>query len=190
MKVKFTLFLNLCIAASFFVLQVYSQEKIVETKYFKNNPDLGEDVLINSSTKEVIGDKSYTTFEIEAKAGGSYALSLWVTPVLYPDGNYSSFDVYVNGTKISEQVKFAKGNWQAVALSKKVNIEKGINIEGCGNKLSVFWSRFYYTTRSFNAGQVVSVSAVTPNNDQLIIEIFSSSLLPFLLRSGKKKSRR
>lgn len=127
MKTKIALFLSMCVVASFFAIPVYSLEKIVETKYFKNNPDLGGDVLINKSTKEVAGDKCYTTFEIEAKAGGSYFLSLWASPVLYPDGNYSSFDVYVNGTKTPEQVKFIKGNWQAFALSEKVNIEQGIN---------------------------------------------------------------
>ena len=127
MKAKITLFLSMCIAASFFSIPAYSQEKIVETKYFKSNPDLGGDVVIYSSTKEVTGDESRTIFEFEAKTSGSYALSLWASPVLYPGGNYSSFDVYVNGTKTAEQVKFTKGNWQAVTFPERVNIEQGVN---------------------------------------------------------------
>jgi hypothetical protein len=127
MKTKVTLFLSMCVIASVFSIPAYSQGKIVETKYFKNNPDLGGDVVINSSTKEVTGDKSFTTFEIEAKASGSYALSLWASPVLYPNGKYSVFDVYVNGTKTPGQIKFTKGNWQTIALPKKVTVKQGIN---------------------------------------------------------------
>lgn len=127
MKKRISLFLSICVAASFFQMPAHSQGKIVETAHFKSNPDLGGDVVINSSTKEATGDQSLTTFEIEAKAGGSYALSLWASPVLYPDGNYSSFDVYVNGKKITGQVKFSRGNWQAVTFPEKINITKGIN---------------------------------------------------------------
>ena len=127
MKTK-TVFFSICFITLFLSVSLsYSQEKIVETQYFKNNPDLGGDVVITRSTKEATGDKSRTTFEIEAKAGGSYALSLWASPVLYPDGNYSSFDVYVNGTKTAGQIKFTKGNWQAVTLPERVDIEQGIN---------------------------------------------------------------
>ena len=247
MKTKITLFLSMCIAASFFSIPTYSQEKIVETKYFKSNPDLGGDVVIYSSTKEVTGDESRTIFEFEAKTSGSYALSLWASPVLYPGGNYSSFDVYVNGTKTAEQVKFTKGNWQAVIFPERVNIEQGVNTiafstgkeeipaiefirlstnvsrakissakydeylatltakadsfnyagrkpvnaadslysepsqlqaDPAGNYLYFGPSTFsytYYRTHSFTANQAVSVSAYTPNSDQLVIEIFSSS---------------
>ncbi|MDR0506118.1 MAG: T9SS type A sorting domain-containing protein [Dysgonamonadaceae bacterium] len=127
MKSQRTFFMCLFIVSLLWT-PLFSQEKVTETQYFKNNPDLGGDVVINMSTKEVKGDKSFTTFEIEAKAGGSYALCLWVSPVMYPDGNYSTYDVLVNGTKTSEQIKFTKGNWQTVTVSEKVNLQKGINI--------------------------------------------------------------
>ena len=127
MKKRISLFLSICVAASFFQTSAHSQGKIVETAHFKSNPDLGGDVVINRSTKEATGDRSLTTFEIEAEAGGSYALSLWASPVLYPGGNYSAFDVYVNGKKITGQVKFSRGNWQAVTFPEKINITKGIN---------------------------------------------------------------
>jgi hypothetical protein len=246
MKVKITLFLSMCVAASFLSIPAYALEKIVETKYFKIHPDLGGDVVINSSTKEATGGKSCTTFEIEANEGGSYALSLWASPVLYPGGNYSAFDVYVNGTKTSEQIKFTKGNWQAIAFPEKVNVEKGVNtiVFSTGteeipaiefirlstdvNRAKISSAKYddylatvtakadsliytgqrqisvddslyselsqwqdpamnylyfgpasfaytYYSTRSFSAGQTVSISATTPNNDALIIEVFSSS---------------
>lgn len=122
MKAKITLFLSMCIAASFFSILAYSQEKIVETKYFKSNPDLGGDVVIYSSTKEVTGDEFRTIFEFEAKTGGSYALGLWTSPILYPGGNYSSFDVYVNGTKTS----LRNGQLQAGEYNYSAGLTKGI----------------------------------------------------------------
>ncbi|OAV63720.1 TonB-linked outer membrane protein, SusC/RagA family [Bacteroidales bacterium Barb6XT] len=76
---------------------------------------------------KVTGDKSYTTFEFEAKASGSYYLGVCASPLLYPDGNYSLFDVFVNGTKTSEQVTFTKGDWQVTVFPEKVNVEKGLN---------------------------------------------------------------
>lgn len=58
------------------ILPSSAQQKIVETQYFKNNPTLGGDVMINNSTKEIIGDESFTTFEINAPASGSYNLNM------------------------------------------------------------------------------------------------------------------
>jgi hypothetical protein len=55
-------------------MPLFSQEKVIATQYFKNNPDRGGDVVINKATKEVTGEKSCMTFEIEAKASGSYTL--------------------------------------------------------------------------------------------------------------------
>ena len=164
MKTKVALFLSICVAVSFFSIPAYTQGKIVETAYFKSNPDLGGDVVINSSTKEVSGDKSCTTFEIAAKAGGSYALSLWASPVLYPDGNYSSFDVYVNGIKTSGQIKFTKGNWQAVALPERVNLARGTN------------------TVAFSAGkeEIPAVEFIRLSTDARRAKIFSTAYDDFL----------
>ncbi|OAV69361.1 hypothetical protein Barb4_01746 [Bacteroidales bacterium Barb4] len=105
------------------------QEKIEETQDFKNNPNSGGDVAINKKkqTIEVIEDKHHIVFEFEVEASGSYFLGLFAAASSYPDGNYSSFDVFVNGTKTSEQVKFTKGGYQAIELSERVNVEKGIN---------------------------------------------------------------
>jgi hypothetical protein len=242
MKKSSMMFFVVCFCMFFHSAALHAQEKIIETKYFENNPGLGGDVTINKSTKEAAG---FTTFEIEAKASGSYVLSLWASPVQYPDGNYSLFDVYVNGIKTSEQVKFTKGGWQAITLSERVNIEglntiafstgkeeipaiEFIRLSTEANKAKISSAKYddylatvaakadssnytgrrqisvedslysepsqlqdpamnylyfgstsfaytYYRTHSFSANQVVSVSAVTPNNDELIIEVFSAS---------------
>lgn len=103
-------------------------QKIVETQYFKNNPDLGGDIVINSSTKEAIGDKTYIKFEINASQTGSYNFNAWLMATKLSDGSYSSYDVLVNGSNIEGRIVPTRGDWQSIGLTKgKVILHAGIN---------------------------------------------------------------
>ncbi|MDR2407227.1 MAG: T9SS type A sorting domain-containing protein [Bacteroidales bacterium] len=103
-------------------------QKIVETGFFKNNPELGGDVVINSSTQEVLGGRSYTTFEIEAPSAGNYYLNAWLMPAKLANGNYSRYDVLVNGVRISGKIAPDSDGWQSIGLSTgKVTLKQGKN---------------------------------------------------------------
>lgn len=103
-------------------------QKIVETQYYENNPSLGGDVVISSSTKEVIGNKSYTRFEINAPRSGSYYLNAWLMATKLNDGTYSSYDVLVNGAKIAGRLAPTRGDWQSIGLTTgKVVLHAGVN---------------------------------------------------------------
>ncbi len=56
---------------AFFSIYAFSQ-KIVETQYFRANKELGGEVVIKNSTKEVKQNKSYVSFEVETQQAGKY----------------------------------------------------------------------------------------------------------------------
>lgn len=120
--------LSLVLGLLFLSCSLADAQKIVETSFFKNNPELGGDVVINSSTQEVLGGRSYTTFEVDAPSAGSYYLNAWLMPVQLADGNYSRYDVLVNGVRISGKIAPASDGWQSIGLSTgKVTLKKGKN---------------------------------------------------------------
>lgn len=103
-------------------------QKLVERNYFQANPRLGGEVLINESSKETIGDKTYTRFIINADRAGAYTMNLWLMATELPDGTYSSYDVLVNGMKIDGRVAPTRGDWQNIGLTTgKVNLRQGKN---------------------------------------------------------------
>lgn len=106
----------------------YSQsQRIVETRYFSNNKELGGDILIKKSIKQVVGTENVTTFEITAPSAGNYHLSTWVLPTLRNDGSYTVYGVSVNGTLIPEKITPQSGGWQSIKLSKTVSLKAGLN---------------------------------------------------------------
>lgn len=60
-------------------IQSFSQN-IVETDYYANHPDLGGDVIINKSTKEIDENKAIVSFEVEAPTAGEYHVRFWLFP--------------------------------------------------------------------------------------------------------------
>lgn len=117
------------ILASLFLMAVMPgfAQKLVETQYFKNNPDLGGDIVINSSIKEAIGDKTYTKFEINVPQAGSFNFNAWLMATQLKDGTYSSYDVLVNGSKIEGRIAPTRSDWQSIGLTKgKVVLHAGI----------------------------------------------------------------
>ena len=126
MKTKITFFS----IVSFFIMNIMpvNAQKIEKVNYYNNNPELGGDVIITSSTNEIIEDDSYTSFEIEVESAGEYYLNFWLLPAEYENGSLYTYEVLVNGNNAGTIVP-AKGNWQSIGLSNngKVNLQQGKN---------------------------------------------------------------
>lgn len=124
MKVTF-----FCIVSFFMmVIMPVNAQKIEKVNYYNNNPELGGEVIITSSTNEIIENDSYTSFEIEVESAGEYYLNFWLLPAEYEDGSLYAYEVQVNGYNAGAIVP-AKGNWQSIGLSNngKVNLQQGKN---------------------------------------------------------------
>lgn len=109
-------------------IQSFSQS-IVETDYYASHTDLGGDVVINKSTKEVEGNKAIVSFEIEAPTAGEYYVSFWLFPTKLSDGTFAHYDVSANGNLITDKIIPIHGDWQAITLSQggKISLNKGVN---------------------------------------------------------------
>jgi len=119
-----------------FVLSLFVCSSVIpqeaEKTYFENNPKLGGDVVLKSSSYKVVGEDIYKTFEIESLQDGMYYVDAWIAvPVI--DGRYPEFKVAVNGIISESTFKPQDANWQAISLTnaKKsaatVKLRKGIN---------------------------------------------------------------
>lgn len=62
--------------------------------------------------------KNYKTFIVEADYEGEYNAGFWLLPAKYSDGNYTNFEVYVNGTNVGF-ITPTKGNWQFATITDK-----------------------------------------------------------------------
>lgn len=125
MKTKVT-FLGLL---SFLILSgTVNAQKIEERDYYKNNPQLGGEITIESSTNEVIDNESYTNFSIVAPSEGDYFMNFWLMPAKHKDETYSTYKVLVNGIFAGNIVP-RKGNWQTIGLSnnRRVKLNLGNN---------------------------------------------------------------
>ena len=103
-------------------------QNIVETKYYENHPELAGDITINQLTREVRGDKAYTSFNITAKESGSYYVNFWVCPSKLTDGSYSAFEVLADGKTIG-RISPSAGDWQAISLDgeRNINLREGVH---------------------------------------------------------------
>jgi hypothetical protein len=128
MKQKNILFAILCLLVP---VTLSAQTTFEGRNFAQKDPALGGDVVLGKSYHALVNGQSSTTFELTAPKGGSYHLSLWAMPALYPStGKYSSYEVTVNGTKIAETVEFTCENWQAFALTNPVTLSAGRNTIG------------------------------------------------------------
>lgn len=112
----------ICCAPSF-------SQAIVETSYYENHPDLGGDVVIIKSTKEVNGNLAITSFEIEAANAGEYYASFWMFPTKLSDGTFANYRVSVNGSMLLDKIVPIRGGWQSIMFSQKgkIRLNKGVN---------------------------------------------------------------
>ncbi len=115
---------------SFLILAgTINAQKIEEVNFFKNNPDLGGEVIIDNSTNEIIDNESYTSFSVRASSDGDYHLNFWLMPAKLKDESYSTYNVLING-QLAGKIVPKKGNWQAIGINnrKTVRLNKGDNI--------------------------------------------------------------
>lgn len=112
---------------SLWSISTFSQ-KIEETKYYENHPEIAGEVLINKLTKEVKGQKAYTTFDISVSSSGNYYIFFWLCPSKLTDGSFSKYEVMVNGENIGK-ISPTIGDWQSITLEdeKNVYLNKGKN---------------------------------------------------------------
>lgn len=105
-------------------------QKLVETNYFSANPKLGGEVMINKSTKEVVGEFAKISFEVNAPTAGEYNVYFWMFPTKLKNGNYSEYQVEVNGKKLDDKIIPTIGDWQSITLSSKskISLVEGNNI--------------------------------------------------------------
>lgn len=126
MKTK-NIFLSL-IALLFVIAMPFKAQEVEKVNYYKNNPELGGDVVITNSINETVGNECYTTFQIIAPSEGDYYINFWLLPAKYVDDTYTTFKVLVNGNNVGRIVP-TKGNWQSIGLpdNAKVSLNKGEN---------------------------------------------------------------
>lgn len=101
MKKEFLLFVCLILLG----IQAFPQ-KVVETNYYSENAELGGEVVIKKSTKEVVGSKTIVTFEVRNKAGHT-------TDISY--SNAHEFDISLSKDAVS--VDFTIDNASSVYLN-------------------------------------------------------------------------
>lgn len=105
-------------------------QKMVETHYYQTNPELGGDVVIKSSAKEVKDGKAFVSFEVEAPYAGEFFANFWMLPTRLNNGEYSKYDVSVNGNILNEKICPVSGDWQSISLANdaRITLNKGTNV--------------------------------------------------------------
>ena len=112
MKKEFLLFVCLILLG----IQAFPQ-KVVETNYYSENAELGGEVVIKKSTKEVVGSKTIVTFEVEVPAAKAYHADFWMFPAKLKDGSLAEYSVLVNGNAIGGKIAPTVGDWHYATLS-------------------------------------------------------------------------
>lgn len=110
-------------------LEAFSQ-KIVETSYYDNHPELGGEAVIQKSTSETKGDKTFVSFEVKVPAAGTYYPAFWLCPARHADGSFAKYAVSVNGRLLTDLISPVRGDWQSIGLSKggAIYLNSGVNI--------------------------------------------------------------
>lgn len=103
-------------------------QSVVQTRYYKNNPELGGDGTIKQATMTAENNITSITFDIDVPQSGKYNLAFWVCPTQLPDGTFASYNVLVNQVNCGK-LAFGTGDWQNVAMqgNPQVLFNKGLN---------------------------------------------------------------
>lgn len=104
-------------------------QNTVETKYYENHPEFAGDIVINKMSREVINSKAHVSFDITTPASGNYYVNFWLCPSRLADGNYTKYDVLVDGVAVG-RISPLIGDWQAISLEegKSIYLNKGNSI--------------------------------------------------------------
>ena len=86
------------------------------------------ELTVKKSTNSIVNDSSFTSFTAHVEQAGEYYLSCWMLGGELSTGEYSSFDVSVNGSTVGK-MNANKANWQSCQLNTgSVALQKGENV--------------------------------------------------------------
>ncbi|MCL1932573.1 MAG: hypothetical protein FWF53_01990 [Candidatus Azobacteroides sp.] len=107
---------------SFFAYLSGFAQDMTEKRFFEDNPKLGGDVVIKSSSVKVENDEIHKIFEIESLGEGAYYMDAWIAAPFTKDG-YPEYQVAVNGVLTGFTFKPQTDGWHSLALTdaKKSN---------------------------------------------------------------------
>ena len=123
---------NLVITILVFFACLSGLAQDMEKRFFENNPEMGGDVVIKSSSVKIEKNEISKTFEIESPEEGAYYLDAWIMAPFTKEG-YPEYKVAVNGILSEFTFKPQINDWQSLALTdaKKsaaaVRLKKGVN---------------------------------------------------------------
>ena len=89
-----------------------------------NSPEFEQ--IVKKPTSTVIKNNSITSFNANIEQAGEYYLSCWMLGGKHSNGDYSSYDVAVNGVAVGK-VNATKANWQSCRLAGTITLQKGVN---------------------------------------------------------------
>lgn len=110
----------LIVSLLFFCVNAFSQE-ILENVYFHANKTKGEGISVVKSTQTVIGNCSYTNFEIEIQVTEKYHVCFWLCPSKHSDGSYTSYDILLD-KKMVGKISPTHGDWQSIAMDGDISL--------------------------------------------------------------------
>lgn len=112
----------------------------IEKAFFENNPKLGGDVTIKSTSIKVVGKEIFKTFEIESLDDGLYYMDAWI---LVPSLNkvYPEYKIEINGLLSDYSFKPKSDNWQSLALTDAKNSAATVKIRKGINSISIIGER-------------------------------------------------
>ena len=84
---------------------------------------------VKSVSETTDGMFNFKNFEIEASEEGDYYAGFWLLPSKYQDGNFTKFNLYVNGVSFGV-ISPSKGNWQFAQIdgNKRLHLLEGKNV--------------------------------------------------------------
>lgn len=106
-------------------LSLHAQESNISSGTI-NSPEFEQ--IVKKPISTVIKNNSITSFNANIEQAGEYYLSCWMLGGKHSNGDYSSYDVAVNGVAVGK-VNATKANWQSCKLNTEtITLKKGENI--------------------------------------------------------------
>ena len=131
---------SLVVFVSVFFVCLSGFAQIIEKRYFEENPELGGDVLIKSSSFNVENDEIHKTFEVESFDDGAYYLDAWIIAP-FTDEGYSEYKVAVNGILSGFTLKPRTDGWHSLAMTDVKKSAATINLKRGINSISIYGGR-------------------------------------------------
>lgn len=84
---------------------------------------------VKSVSETTDGMFNFKNFEIEVSEEGDYYAGFWLLPSKYQDGNFTKFNLYVNGVSAGV-ISPSKGNWQFAQIdgNERLHLLEGKNV--------------------------------------------------------------